>query len=53
MQEPTRKDNVGRAACCLDIAAIPPRATRRARKGCAKKMPGRSGRDDQLRKAPV
>ena len=36
MQEPTRKDNVGRAACCLDIA-IPPRATRRARKGRAKK----------------
>lgn len=37
MQEPTRKDNVGRAACCLDIAAIPPHATRRARKGRAKK----------------
>jgi len=36
---------VGRAACCRDIAAIPP-----LRDPARQKMPGRSGRDEQSRK---
>ena len=38
---------VGRAARCRDIAAIPPLRDLVRQRAARKKMPGRSGRDDQ------
>jgi len=38
---------VGRAACYRDIAAIPLLRDTAHQKAARKKMPGRSGRDDQ------